>query len=514
MDTQTLQKAHFSLIPLLMKRSFLLCLLALLFSGLVSLPAQAQVERPSDAFYIKAGAGISDYLGDATGTSGFGDAFDTDKYDESAFPFAALGEIGYQTSPSFGIGLGYQFGQHPLADNRENEFPGSVGTIRHVVQVLGRYTFRAQDWTVAPYVDGGANVSFGGESTGIGYSVGLGLDAAVSSRTSIFLEGRFNAAFDDQATDGIDGSASGDALNPFPVAGVKVSLYSSPTPPRVLSLDGPTSVQTGEERTYAASVNAEEADRPLTYQWDFGDGSTGSGMTAAHTFQDPGTYTVRFTASNEAGEASQTLTVTVEDPPQPAQVVSINASPNPVNEGEPVSFSASVQGDTPISYNWDFGDGATGSGGSPTHTYDEPGTYTVELVASNEPGENSRTLAVTVERDLPSICTSVSELSSAFFERNSSTLTEEAEKSLQENADILNQCPNLTVQVEGFTAPGERNAEQLSEDRAEAVASFYENEGIASDRVMSEAQGTPEGITTKKGEARQYRRADSIPEQQ
>jgi outer membrane protein OmpA-like peptidoglycan-associated protein len=497
-----------------MKRSFALFLFSLLLGGLVSLPAQAQVERPSDAFYIKAGAGISDYVGDATGTSGLADVFDTDKYNEDAFPFAALGEIGYQTSPSFGIGLGYQYGQHPLIDNRENEFPGSIGTTRHVVQVLGRYTFKAQDWTVAPYVDGGANVSFGGQSTGIGYSVGLGFDAAVSSRTSLFLEGRFNTVFDDQATDGIDGSAAGDALNPFPVAGVKVSLHSNPTPPRVLSLDGPTSVQTGEEVSYAASVNAEEADRPLTYQWDFGDGSTGSGMTASHTFRTPGTYTVRFTARNEAGEASQTLTVTAEEPPTPAQVVSINANPNPVDEGEPVSFSANVEGDSPISYDWDFGDGATGSGERPTHTYDEPGTYTVELTASNEVGESSQTLTMTVERALPSICMSVNEFNSAFFERNSSTLTEDGEEALQENLDILTQCPNLTVQVEGFSAPGERNAEALSEDRAEAVAGFYEDGGVSANRIMTEGQGAPEGVTTKKGGTQQYRRVDSIPQRQ
>jgi PKD repeat protein len=497
-----------------MKQFALFCFSALLLSAVFSLPAHAQVERPSDAFYLKAGGGIADYMGDATGTSGFGDAFDTAKYDEGSFPFAAVGEIGYQTSPSFGIGVGYQYGQYPLADNRENEFAGSVGTVRHLVQILGRYTFKAESWAVAPYLDGGANVSFGGESTGVGYSVGFGVDASVSSRTSLFLEGRFNATFDDEATDGIDGSASGDALNPFPVAGVKVSLHSTPTPPRVLSLDGPTSVEVGESATYTASVNAEEADRPLTYQWDFGDGSAGSGMTASHTFQAPGTYTVRFTANNEAGEASQTLTVTAEEPPQPAQVVAINANPNPADEGEPVSFSANVEGDSPISYDWSFGDGGTGGDERPTHTYDEPGTYTVELTASNEAGESSRTLTMTVERTLPSICTSVSEFNSAFFERNSSTLTEDGETSLQENLDILAQCPNLTVQVEGFAAPGERNAEALSEDRAEAVASFYEDGGVSSDRITTESQGAPEGVTTKKGDTQQYRRVDSVPQRQ
>jgi len=496
-----------------MNRALPSLLLLLLLGGITTLPAHAQVERPSDAFYVKGAVGISDYLGDATGTCCFADAFDTDHFNEDTFPFAALGEIGYQTSPSFGIGVGYQYGQYPLADNRENEFNGSVGTTRHLVQILGRYTIKAEQWTISPYLDGGANVSFGGQSTGIGYSVGLGFDAAVSSRTSIFMEGRMNTVFDDQATDGIDGSHAGDALNPFPVVGVKLGL-SSPTPPRVLSIDGPTSVQAGQSATYTASVNAEEADRPLSYQWQYGDGSSGSGLTSSHTYDEPGTYTVMFTASNEAGEASESLTVEVTPRPEPASIVSIDADPNPVDEGEPVRFSSNVQGDSPISYSWSFGDGASADGQSPTHTYEEPGQYTARLEASNEVGEDARTVTVRVNRALPEICTTINEMNSAFFERNSSTLTEEAEKSLQENTDVLSQCPNLTVQVEGFAAPNERNPQSLSDDRAQAVADFYEENGVPEDRVEAAGQGQVEGVTTKKGETRQYRRADSIPQRE
>jgi PKD repeat protein len=33
-----------------------------------------------------------------------------------------------------------------------------------------------------------------------------------------------------------------------------------------------------------------------------------------------------------------------------------------------------------ITYFWDFGDGATGSGANPTHAYAAPGTYKVTLV--------------------------------------------------------------------------------------------------------------------------------------
>jgi len=283
------------------------------------------------------------------------------------------------------------------------------------------------------------------------------------------------------------------------------------TAPVVQSVDGPETLQTGESGTFEASIN-EDADEPLTYEWDFGDGSTGSGLLTTHAFSEPGEYTVTFMASNEGGSSSESMTVTVNRPPQPARITSLNANPNPVDEGETVRFSSNVRGDTPVTYEWDFGDGSTGSGSSASHTYSESGTYTVELRASNDAGEDTRTLNLTVERVLPPVCRNVTEFNSAFFSYNSSTLTDEGRSSLQENLDILSQCPNLDVRVEGFAAPGERNAESLSEDRARAVAQFYQDNGITSGRMMTMGQGRPEGVTTKKGGTRQYRRADSIPQ--
>jgi outer membrane protein OmpA-like peptidoglycan-associated protein len=144
--------------------------------------------------------------------------------------------------------------------------------------------------------------------------------------------------------------------------------------------------------------------------------------------------------------------------------------------------------------------------------FEDAGQYTVELDVSNDVGEDSRSLTVRVNRALPEICTTVSEFNSAFFGRNSSTLTDEAESSLQENADILSQCPNLTVRVEGFAAPGERNAQSLSEDRAQAVADFYSDSDVESNRINTSGEGQVSGVTSKKGGTREYRRADSIPQ--
>jgi len=283
------------------------------------------------------------------------------------------------------------------------------------------------------------------------------------------------------------------------------------TAPVVQSVSGPDTLETGESGTFEATIN-QEADAPVTYTWNFGDGSTGSGLLTNHSYSSTGQYSIRFRASNEGGSDSDTISVRVVQPPQPASITSINARPNPVDEGETVRFSSNVQGDTPVTYRWSFGDGFQASAQSPTHTYEEPGQYTARLEASNNVGEDTRTVTVRVNRVLPEVCTTISEMNSAFFEYNSSTLTDEGQQSLQENADILSKCPNLSVRIEGFAAPGERNEQSLSEDRAEAVSGFYQDEGVPGSRISTSGQGQVEGVTTKKGGTRQYRRADSVPQ--
>lgn len=302
---------------------------------------------------------------------------------------------------------------------------------------------------------------------------------------------------------------------PLLIAGGLLLSGCGATAPMVGSISGPDTLETGETGSFEAVIdNEQDVDDPVTYEWTFGDGATASALSATHAYNSTGEYTVRFSASNEGGADTSSTSVTVVPPPQPASITSLNANPNPVDEGNRVRFSANVQGDSPLTYDWSFGDGTSGSGQSPTHTYDEAGQYTVRLNASNNVGEESRTVTVRVNRVLPQICTTVSEMNSAFFGRNSSTLTDEARSSLQENADILSQCPNITVQIEGFAAPGERNEQSLSEDRAEAVASYYQNNDVPSNRIMTSGEGQVEGVTSKKGGTRQYRRADSIPQRE
>lgn len=76
-------------------------------------------------------------------------------------------------------------------------------------------------------------------------------------------------------------------FNAPPTAGIRAS-----------SLEGtcPMSV------SFSAGSSTDPNGDALTYAWDFGDGWTGHGITALHTYTAPGTYTVTVTVTDPQGE--------------------------------------------------------------------------------------------------------------------------------------------------------------------------------------------------------------------
>lgn len=294
------------------------------------------------------------------------------------------------------------------------------------------------------------------------------------------------------------------------VAGLTMTGCKS-VPVDIMSMTAPDSLQTNQNGTFEVATN-DDAKQPVAVSWDFGDDASAMGASASHSFSTPGTYTVTATASNRKGKSTDmsTATVVVVNPPVPAQIVSIRASDNSPDTQTSVTFTASVNGDTPISYAWNFGDGNTSSQASPAHTYAEPGTYTVQLNASNKAGSDSRSMSLSVDWYEAAICREVTELSSAFFDRNSSVLSDEGSAALRDNLEILAECPNMNVRVEGVSAPGERRPQELSEDRARAVEQFYADNGIPANRMVTVGNGRAEGMTSKKEGLAQYRRVDTI----
>lgn len=60
----------------------------------------------------------------------------------------------------------------------------------------------------------------------------------------------------------------------------------------------------------------------ISYEWDFGDGFNGTGITTTHTYTEVGTYTVKLIVRDAAGKSdTNSITVTVEEAKIPAHIL-------------------------------------------------------------------------------------------------------------------------------------------------------------------------------------------------
>ena len=113
------------------------------------------------------------------------------------------------------------------------------------------------------------------------------------------------------------------------------------------------------------------------WAWDFGDGTSSVAKSPPHGYSSPGTYEVTLVASNAGGSDSVTKTIVVVDPPIAAFTRTVD---------ELVASFTDITSNDPTSWEWDFGDGTASAAQNPVKTYDDAGTYTVTLIASNEAG--------------------------------------------------------------------------------------------------------------------------------
>jgi serine protease len=93
-----------------------------------------------------------------------------------------------------------------------------------------------------------------------------------------------------------------------------------------------------------------------------------------------------------------------DDPPSnEAPTVSIDASSATVTVGQEVTFDGSGSSDSDgsiSSYEWSFGDGASATGQTVTHTYSEAGDYAASLTVTDDDGATSTdSVSITVESD-------------------------------------------------------------------------------------------------------------------
>ncbi len=123
---------------------------------------------------------------------------------------------------------------------------------------------------------------------------------------------------------------------------------------------------------------------PISYSWDLGDGAHAAGGMIQHSYGRPGVYTIAVTATNCAtATATAVHTMTVASPCEPVHDAGFSWTPNAPYAGDPVDFTGTAGGASPISYTWGLGDGTFAVGESARHSYGRPGVYTVTLTATN-----------------------------------------------------------------------------------------------------------------------------------
>lgn len=478
---------------------------------LLASETSAQNLRADGSLFVKPRVGLAWHLGD-TERSPFN--FNLDSWDSECCgsPYAGAIEFGYQFDQNSSLSLGLQRTNHPLSlvySPEAVESDEDSGGGYTSFQALYRYGSSSR---IAPFVAAGAHVTHGNvASTTYGPVLGAGVDIVISDHASIVIENVSNLAFPDDGFDNTDGGDDG--FLSFEVvssltAGVRISLKSAFTPVEIIGSACPSVLGANESGSFSVDTNP-DATQPVEIQWDFDDGGMATGMMATHSFVSGGMYDVMVTAGNGRETVSATCTVQVIDSPT---IVAIDASDTRFEVCQPqdVAFSVRAESEGTTTYSWDFGDGDTGTGAEVSHTYAQAGTYTVTVTVENEGGSDTESITVTAMPCLASICYDITEMNAAYFDRNSSVLTDEAGEALSENADIFQQCPNLCGDVVGYSAPGERNAQQLSEERARIVEQFYAENGLAASRFQTEGRGLLPGTTKKEG-ARQARRVDTIP---
>ena len=140
--------------------------------------------------------------------------------------------------------------------------------------------------------------------------------------------------------------------------------------------------------TVTATGNCTDPDGDtLTEVLDWGDHTSSPGAVGTHTYTKVGNYTVKLTATDPAnltGSASQSVTVSRNQTPTCTLTVAPTSGPAPLTVSATATCS-DKDGDA-LTTLLSWGDGATTNSAAGTHTYTNPGNFTVTVTATDPVG--------------------------------------------------------------------------------------------------------------------------------
>lgn len=178
----------------------------------------------------------------------------------------------------------------------------------------------------------------------------------------------------------------------------EVNCVGTIQPPEV-SNDGPYCV--GETILLTATANGQAG---VTYSWTGPNGFTSNQQNPARpncTMAMAGTYTCTISVGGATNSASTEVVI------NPVPIANFNTN-SPVYLGNAIQFNNTSTGQNIISYQWDFGDGQSGTGQNTSHIYEQTGNYQATLTIQTSSGCSDQTTKPVTVNPLPSYTINVS----------------------------------------------------------------------------------------------------------
>lgn len=179
-----------------------------------------------------------------------------------------------------------------------------------------------------------------------------------------------------------------DTTGTFGVSLLVVDAYGcrdSITKPSVITITDPIAAFTISDTSICPSAPIVftniSSGTNITYDWDFGDGTTANTVSPSHSYTVDGTYTARLIIRDQYG-CSDTATKIIKA----YKSVADFAMSDSFSSCPPlfVNFTNNSRGYVDLA--WDFGDGGTSTLQNPAHIYIYPGTFNVKLWVRNNGG--------------------------------------------------------------------------------------------------------------------------------
>ena len=173
----------------------------------------------------------------------------------------------------------------------------------------------------------------------------------------------------------------------------------------VADASGPYAGLEGDDLAFSGADSNDPDGDALSFAWDFGDGSVGSGIAPTHAYADNGSYVVSLTVTDEHGLVSAPSSTTATIANVAPTITSLTLLTDPVPVGSTIVLAGTFTDPSTLdthtaTVDWDDDAGAVGvvvdasaRAVSSSRTFTEAGVYTVSLVVTDDDGGSATRVA-------------------------------------------------------------------------------------------------------------------------